>query len=98
MPIRIFDMGKNYRHHAKVLEDTLNRMGFENYLNGRIEQFVLDLAMTGRAVMPDGSVTELFSRKDGDPMAKGGCKGGGCKGGKGGSKGGKGGKGGCKGK
>lgn len=58
MWIKVFDMGRRREQSkfAAALEFAANRPDVEQYIAGRVRQFLLDLALTGKAVMPDGTV------------------------------------------
>jgi hypothetical protein len=64
MSQKVFDMGKNIRFDGfpDLLTDPM-----KGYIQGRVEQFALDLFATGRATFPNGEVVYLFD----DPGLKG---------------------------
>lgn len=67
MGVKVFDMGKNARaaKYVPVLQAFLDsRPDIEAYVRGRTDQFMLDLLMTGKAMMPDGQVGSLFPETD----------------------------------
>lgn len=58
---KVFDMGKNLgkfaNDYAKIVQDENKR-----YIQGRLDQFAMDLFSTGRATMPDGEIVDLLDK------------------------------------
>lgn len=59
--VKVFDMGRNMAPYAEALQNFVDRSPeIEAYARGRVEQFLLDLLLTGRAALPNGEVLEAY--------------------------------------